>query len=277
MAPPNDEPDLAAGRMSAIERFLQNLLAERPERRRSPGVAGYLCKKGVGEPDPRDPRWIVYRPEHFVRAEALLRGAALPTEPPPKTPPPRKSRARSQVAGTNLEDRVAVFALSEPWPAEMLYAVMRAADASRVPHDVIVLCQDIAALHSAREADWVHRQVGDRRALLLYRGGIANTGFAVRTSTAVLANSHAPVLAITNLDATGLLVAARLPRLESICVPSWDRLERYAYASRSKRARVIRLLDDATHCDVKRAWALVRTLPAELRISPSMLVAGDEA
>jgi len=273
MAPSNDESNLP-GRMSAIERFLQNLLAERPTRRRSPGVAGYLCKKGVGEPDALDPRWIVYRPEHFIQAEALLRDAALPTTAPPKRPPERKPRPRATTTRPDL-DRVAVFPSGQSWPREVLYAVMKAADAARLQHDVILLCQDLNALHLARRTPWVVSYIGNRRALMLFRGGVANSGFAVRASAALIQRSQAPVLALVDLDAKGLTVAARLPRLEAICVPSWDEVERHTgHSTERGPQRVNRLLDGATHRDVKRAWAVIRSLPSGIPVSAGSLEAG---
>jgi len=273
MAPSNDESNLP-GRMSAIERFLQNLLAERPQRRRSPGVAGYLCKKGVGEPDALDPRWIVYRPEHFTQAEALLRDAALPTTVPPKRPPGRKPRPRATTTRPD-QDRVAVFASGQSWSGEVLYAVMKAADAARLQHEVILLCQDINALDLARKTPWVASYIGSRRALMLFRGGVANSGFAVRASAALIQRSQAPVLALVDLDVKGLTVAARLPRLEAICVPSWDEVKRHMrHSPEGGPQRVNRLLDGATHHDVKQAWAVIRSLPSGIPISAGLPEAG---
>jgi len=272
MAPPKNDSEIN-GSMSAIARFLQTLLAERPERRRSPGVAGYLRKKGVGEQDPKDPRFILYRAEHFERAEALLRSAALPVTPQPKEAPSRKPRPRRAGRVPHAADQilsVAVYPVGSTSPRQALHVVMTAADAARVPHDVIVVCQEMSALQAARNAGWLEHYLGERRALLLFRGGIANTGYTVRAAHAVLDLSPAPVLGLVNMDSAGLVIASRLPRLEGLCV-SWDSLERQAGEQLHVAPRRNSALDAATHADVKRAWALLRTLPAGRRLNAAPL------
>lgn len=81
--------------------FLRHLVEEKPDRRRSPGIAGSLVKLGIGSRE--DSTWVTYQPADFLRAELLLRqndshkhvsdgvprsgGSSRPRRAPPVTAP----------------------------------------------------------------------------------------------------------------------------------------------------------------------------------------------
>lgn len=252
-----NEGEGAPSRMSATERFLQNLLDQRPAKRRSPGVAGYLSKQGVGQPDPHDPRWILYGDEDSSRAEALLRSEGLP---PLKVERPSAKPIRS-TPDAHRHLLVAVSSLNggPELPKGVRFLAMAACDAAAMPHEVLLICQDIRVLQRIREFTWLQDYLGGRSALVLFRGGAGVSGFRVAACEAAMRESKAPVLAIVDLDTTGLVAAARLERLERLCVPSWPIVGRLMAASKATPApRRHPLLEMPTHEDVERAWRLLR-------------------
>ncbi|MDF2461862.1 MAG: hypothetical protein K0Q43_97 [Ramlibacter sp.] len=261
------------GRMNSMGRFLQKLLQERPRRRRSPGIAGYLKKQGVGATDPEDPRYIVYAEEHFERAEHLLRAAGLPLvcpEPEKVTPSMRPASLNRSVqpavdtSKSSDSEPVAVSGLNGAidLPAGSMYLVMTAADAAAVPHDVVMYCQNLLSLTQLQQNKWVMEALRGRRVLALWRGGAGVPRFNVFASDRVIAESGAPVMALVDITVAGLSAAARLPRLERLCVPSWTHLERQLRAGSAEPVpSKYQVLDSATHPDIARAWKVLRWYP----------------
>lgn len=251
------EGEEAPSRMSAMERFLQNLVDQRPAKRRSPGVAGFLSKQGVGHPDPNDPRWILYGDDDFARAEALLRSEGLP--PLKAERPTAKPIRRSPESHRNLLVAVSNLNGGPELPRGVRFLAMAACDAAAMPHEVLLVCQDIRVLQRIREFTWLQDYLGGRSALVLFRGGAGVSGFRVAACEAAMRESKAPVLAIVDVDTTGLVAAARLERLERLCVPSWPIVGRLLAASKATPApRRHPLLEMPTHEDVARAWRLLR-------------------
>lgn len=253
----------APSRMSAMGRFLQNLVDQRPAQRRSPGIAGFLSKQGVGRSDPADPRWILYGPEDFARAETLLRSEGLPPleverRAPRRVRPSPEGHRNLLVAVSNLNG-------GPDLPEGVRFLAMAASDAAAMPHEVLLICQDIRVLQRIREFTWLHDYLDGRSALVLFRGGAGVSGFRVAACEAAMRESKAPVLAIVDLDTTGLVAAARLERLERLCVPSWPTVARLLGASRATAApRRHPLLEMPAHEDVQRAWRLLRQYPRGL-------------
>jgi hypothetical protein len=254
------------GRMSAVQRFLQKLIVQHPERRRSPGVAGYLCKMGVGTQDPKDPTWVVYKPEDFSRAEIFLREAGLPTEPSRKSTSKSKGAAEVEAASPATNEFVAMAALNSPslLPKGALYAVMRAHDAANIPHDVVLICQHLRTLKRIHQFNWLDRYLKGRRALALFKGGRGASGFSVSGAKLTVHLSNAPALALVDLDMAGLVVAARIPRLEALCVPSWPQFEQQQDVLVRQAPTFNHQLDSASHPDIVRAWKLLRANPRGL-------------
>lgn len=251
------EGEEAPSRMSAMERFLQNLIDQRPSKRRSPGIAGFLSKQGVGRRDPGDPQWIVYAEEDFTRAEVLLRSEGFPqlkSEKPPARPVRRgrDSHRNLLVAVSSLNGDLAL-------PRGARFIAMAAGDAAAIPHEVVLVCQDLRVLQRVHEFAWLNSYVHGRSALVMFRGGAGVSGFRVAACDAALRESTAPVLALVDLDVTGLVAAARLERLEGLCVPSWPTMGRLLAAAKPTPApRRHPLLEAPTHRDVQHAWQLLR-------------------
>lgn len=247
----------APSRMSAMGRFLQNLVDQRPAKRRSPGIAGFLSKQGVGRSDSSDPRWIIYGADDFARAEALLRSEGLP--PLRVEAPATKPVRHSPEAHRNLLVAVSYLNGGPDLPKGVRFLAMAACDVVAMPHEVLLICQNIDVLQRIREYSWLQDYLGGRSALVLFRGGAGVSGFRVAACEAVMRESQAPVLAIVDLDTTGLVAAARLERLERLCVPSWPIVARLLGASRATSApRRHPLLEMPAHEDVQRAWGLLR-------------------
>lgn len=261
---------------SRIGQFLVNLVSEKPERRRSPGVAGFLCKKGIGKKDPSEDGWVVYESGDFARAVDFLEGktqpVALPPPQPPVAPaaPPVASRAAAPVAVPDLwsrPDLVAVTTMNGglQLPASGRYVVMDPQEAANIRHDVILLCQNMRELLRVSNYVWLEQFVQNRTTLVVYRGGVGLPGCTVASSDFLLRCSTAPVLALVDVDSTGLSVAARVPRLERLCVPSWNFVEQQMQPTCGERpARRSERLDGSLHDDVARGWRMLRTFPRGL-------------
>jgi hypothetical protein len=243
------------------KRFLQRLIAERPERRRSPGMAGELAKYGVGT---RKVDWVYYADADFLRAGELLAQSGIPLQAPqPTVVPvaeaaasavPLKRRAADLVAIAPLNGAVAV-------PPGTQFLAMSFGDAVELPHEVIVVCQTMRSLQRAARWPWVAAQLRGRAALAVYRGGVGSTGFQVFAADSLLQSSHAPVLALVDLDATGLKLATQFPRLEALCHPGRDALAQFLWSLHNKGMPSLRndLVLDATRIEpVAATWRMLK-------------------
>lgn len=216
--------------------FLRKIALDKPKRRRSPGLAGFAANRlGVGEKDPYDAAFVLYRPEHFERAEHLLvqlgEVDARPVDAPPplRLVPPKPVKQPKRAAQRDL---VAICTPGEPLAAGVQIAGMGAADAARLPHDVLLVCQHFAALQQLDHLEWLRDYYRGRRVLAVFRGG---NFFPTTAADQVIQLGTHPVLALVDCDPAGLAFALRLPRLEAVCLPSTQALEAQLAGARASQ------------------------------------------
>jgi hypothetical protein len=181
-------------------------------------------------PPPSDDGWVLYESGDFARAVDFLEERAQPAAVPPQplvapAAPPVRSRAAGPLVVPDLwsrPDLVAVTTMNGglQLPASGRCVVMDRLEAANIRHDVILLCQNIRELLRVSKYLWLEQLVQNRATLVVFRGGVGLHGCTVASSDFLLRCSTAPVLALVDIDSTGLAVAARVPRLERLCVPS---------------------------------------------------------
>lgn len=250
------------GNERAWHAFLRNLVATRPDRRRSPGLNGYAARLGIGEIDVRNPGFVQYRPEHFAEAARLL--IAQPSDvPPPVAHIATSQRRRCQpLADEQDEDLVAVAQIHGDMGEGVRFWAMESGAAARLPHDVMIVCQHLIGLRAVSSYAWMPTYLKERTALAIFRGGTA--GFGRLGCERAMEASGAPTLALFDCDPKGLAAARRLPRLEALCLPPSELLAQELAAARplAHFARTLRAngadLEDCQHAQIAAAWALVK-------------------
>jgi hypothetical protein len=206
--------------------FLRSLVAERPSRRRSPGLAGHLChhlKIGTASPEGD---YIIYQHGDFERAGELLgrwrNGTAVAPEP---------SAASSRALVENLAQRysrhyLAMYPLNMGYsfPPSCSFMSTTLRSARELVFDVIIACEKLNTLGRLDQYTWLEQFVKGRRALAVFcgaRGGV----YRAETAQRFVDGSAAPVMALHDFDPSGLHKASALPRLEALCLPDWQSLE----------------------------------------------------
>lgn len=128
-------------------------------------------------------------------------------------------------------------------------------------HDAVVVVENWEAFERIDDlqVDMGHVSMNP---LILWRGGGSNA--SVGAATRFLAAYSRPVWSAPDYDPEGLAIASRLPHLVGVLAPPDDTLrslldrsklhERYSQQLPGAHAS----LEQATHPDVKRLWALVR-------------------
>lgn len=230
-------------------------------------------QEGIGKKDPADDGWVLYESGDFARAVEFLedRVQTAPVAPPRPPVAPSAPPARAPAAGPaavpelwSRPDLVAVTTINGDLqlPASGRYIVMEAREAANMRHEVILLCQNMRELLRVSNYVWLEQFVQNRATLVVFRGGVGLPGCTVASSDFLLRRSTAPVLALVDIDSAGLAVAARVPRLERLCVPSWEFVEQQMQPTCGERpARRIERLDGSQHEDVARGWRMLRTFP----------------
>lgn len=236
--------------------FLRSLVAEKPDRRRSPGVAGQLAKQGIGAVS-KDPSWVNYELQHFELAKQALLAAGIELKPPKAARPPRTPAVRPMNAGADL---VAVRAVNSDLalPAGVCFMAMNRQDALKLRHEVVLVCESALLLQELPAYGWLQDYLRRRSTLVIYRGG--SGGFRISACDELLRQSRAPVLALVAFTPPGFAMAARLPRLEAVCVPPTRLLkpaiERDGMSSLASASHALlgKELDAVDHPPFVRAW-----------------------
>jgi hypothetical protein len=167
---------------------------------------------------------------------------------------PATQRPRSlSFAAPVTEGLVAVVSIGIPGisspPGSFL--VMPWHKALALPYEVLVVCENLEPLQRIDRYDWLPPFIKNRSALVLFRG--APAWFRVDSANRVVAGDSRPVLELFDFDPQGLLMAARLPRREGLCLPSWEQLQPLVI-------RESAMTSMATNCPVsKRPWTHVAT------------------
>jgi len=244
--------------------FLRGLVAERPLKRRSPGLAGHLCRHlGVGSASPEGD-FIQYGPSDYDRAAQLLGhwqvafGQAVDTQP-------ASSRALlDKLVQRHCRDYLAVLPLNMgfSFPPSCNFMTTTLRSARELAFHVIVACEKLDTLGRLDQYTWLDRFIKGRKALVLF-GGTRGGVYRAETAQRFMEASAAPVLALHDFDPSGLHKASFLPRLEALCLPEWSALEPVLKRNRPEpmfahQRRQLRGDLDRVECrHVASAWELM--------------------
>jgi hypothetical protein len=209
--------------------FLQLLLATRPAERRNQGVAAEMAaREGIGKVVGAR---VMYGPADLLAAENTLSTRGFPLV----APAPGFSRSDapaggSEKAGAHRVSKGLVAVVPIPCsfdlPQGTRFLPMPWADAARLPHEVVLVCENFETLMRLREFSWLAAYLKARATLAVFRG--APRYFRTDAPAALLRELSTPVLGFFDYDPKGLCMAAALPRLEALCLPPWDALEQAA-------------------------------------------------
>jgi len=141
-------------------------------------------------------------------------------------------------------------------------------------HDAVIVVENWETFERIDDLQVDMRHVSTNP-LILWRGGGSNT--SVGAATRFVEAFRRPAWSAPDYDPEGLAIAARLPHLAGVLAPQDDVLRRLLAESKLHGRYSQQLpgaqstLEQATHPDVKRLWALVRAsgnaLPQE-RLCP---------
>ena len=206
------------------------------------------------------------------RASKMLANAGIAPEPAGR--PLRRAQAglnnpTQEKAGTLAphQDSIAVKAArgrceckGHPVPA-LGYQVLTLEQAGEIRADVILVVENLESLRFLERNRWIDYQA--RAVLAIFRGdGV----FRADVVASLLEASSAPVWAYFDFDPAGLGMAARLPRLQRVLLPSEEVLDRAArranqvhlYADQVGQWSQSLMADDRSM--VQRPWSLLRKL-----------------
>lgn len=137
-----------------------------------------------------------------------------------------------------------------------------------LPYEVLVVCENLEPLQRIDRYDWLPPFIKNRSALVLFRG--APAWFRVDSANRVVAGDSRPVLELFDFDPQGLLMAARLPRREGLCLPSWEQLQPLVISRKRHDLYGDQLpgfqaaLDACGDSDIATAWNRMRFLTWDL-------------
>lgn len=128
-------------------------------------------------------------------------------------------------------------------------------------HDAVVIVENWEVFERVDDLQLDMSHVSSNP-LILWRGGASNAsvGAAMRFIDAF----HRPVWSAPDYDPEGLAIAARLPHLAGVLAPPDDVLRKLLSASRmhdrysQQLPGALATLEQTSHADIKRLWALVR-------------------
>lgn len=248
--------------------FLRGLMSARPESRRLGKISqsmaeGYKLGKIKGKS-------VVYDDQDFAHAQNLLsnRGHSLTV--------PMKGRRRSDATDAASEKTgarpvseglVAVVPLNMPMSVTLSpgqFIGMPWAQALAMPHEVMLVCENLEPILTLHEFQWLDAFVRGRPTLALFRGtlGTFNTAAAAK----LIAADTRPTLAFFDFDPKGLSMAASLPRREALCLPAWVALETATQVMQRRHLFTNQLDSSATHLNkqtdpqIAEAWRRMRRL-----------------
>lgn len=213
--------------------YLRRLLADLPERRTYSQVALALSlDHGIGKQAPGF-KYFVYETKDHQAAQAILinRGYDLTS--------PDASFTRSEAPAGGSEKRGALsvsaglmatrFFDGKQWE-EGTFVARSSAQVLAKPHTATLVCENLEALMGLHEFRWLHARLTGRLVTCIYRGGPGM--FQVDSCARHLEVDGTPVLAFTDFDPQGLVIALAMPRLESVCLPGIDQLRSAVQAMR---------------------------------------------
>lgn len=254
--------------------FLRNLIASAAAERQAGPIARRLADfEGVGRVDRTR---VLYTPQDHERAANLLRSRGFPLEAPSAAGPRSSAQGAASEklnAAPVAQELVAAVLLNFPTPAPAMhpqgcFLAMPWRQASDVPYEVLLVCENLEPLLQLHEFTWLSEQVKGRPCLAVYRGGPRL--FGTDAVARLLAHDHRPTLAFFDFDPKGLSMAASLPRREAVCLPPWPALREAALAQKRTHLYTNSYQNSSTHLDaiddaaVALAWGRMRRLATGL-------------
>lgn len=229
--------------------YLRRLLADLPKRRAYSQVALALSlDHGIGKQAPGF-KYFVYESKDHQAAQSILinRGYDL------KSPDASFTRSEAPSGGSEKRGALSVsaglmatrFFDGRQWE-EGAFVARSSAQVLAKPHTATLVCENLEALLCLHEYRWLQAQLTGRSVACIYRGGPGM--FQVDSCARHLEAAGTPVLAFTDFDPQGLIIALSMPRLESVCLPGIDQLRIAVQAMRREH-----LFTDQT-----AAWATLR-------------------
>jgi hypothetical protein len=251
------------------KRFLQRLVTDAPDRRPLGRSATWFAEHfGLGT---MFARHIEYLPRHIEQARELLRTHGLPVHPAT----PDASRADSaQYPGQSEKsqsrspwsDSVAAKMFGGP-PGQLplrvpagAYLVLSVKQALGLRCSRLLVVENLETFRQLEDYKWLRLDEGPAT-LAVFRG---DSRFNGADAAKVIELREEPVWAFMDFDPAGLGLAAALPRLERVVLPSEAWLRRAARGARAlelferSRAQYSSVLDAASHPHVCAAWGLQR-------------------
>ncbi|SDC46048.1 hypothetical protein SAMN05444679_103126 [Variovorax sp. CF079] len=246
--------------------FLRGLVANRSAQLRSAIAREMAATQDLGR---LRGMAVHYGPSDFVKAETKLRNAGFSLEAPVAggaRADARDAASEKLSAAAVTDGLVAVVPLGLPGisnpPGSFL--AMHWQDALALPYEVLVVCENLEPMRRMHRYAWMSEYLKGRSALATFRG--APSWFRVDCAAQLVKADTRPVLALFDFDPQGLVMAAALPRRESLCLPPWEVLEPLVierkrhdlFAAQEAGCRAI--LDACQEKDLAQAWARIRRL-----------------
>lgn len=250
--------------------FLQDLVAKGAGQKGTSQASQHFCRHfGMGQ---HIGRRFVFSQADADRAHQMLTIAGIAIEPAAQAL--RRSQAGlnnpSQEKSGTLpphQDSIAVKAAhgrcefrGDPVPA-VGYQVLTLEQVCEIRADVLLVVENLESFRFLERNRWIDYQ--ELAVLAIFRG---DSVFKADVVSSLIEASSAPVWAYFDFDPAGLGMAAKLPRLQRVLLPSEDLLE-----SAARRANQVHLYADQVdqwgkslssddRSMIQRPWSLLRTL-----------------
>lgn len=255
--------------MIALEvKFLQRLVADRPDNRRNEGVAASMeATEGLGRA--RGAR-VFYEAPDFEKAANILitRGFEVQArlEPFIRSDAPAGGSEKAGALAVTL-GLLACRGIGMDLPLKVSrdgFCALSSADAMRLDHEAILVIENLEPLIRLDTYEWLHEFYKGRKVLAIFRG--STTWFSTRAAADFIKASSLPTLAFFDFDPKGLSMAASLPKREILCLPALDELEikakkmgrqnLFTQSVHTSRAH----LDSVTDPEISAAWKMMKRI-----------------
>lgn len=251
------------------KRFLQRLVADTPERRPLGRSATWFAEHfGLGTIFARH---VEYLPRHIDQARELLRAHGLPVQATPDSSradsaqyPGQSEKSQSRSPWSDSVAAKMFGGLPSQLPMRMpagAYAVLSVEQALGLPCSRLLVVENLETFRQLEAYKWLRLAEGPAT-LAVFRG---DSRFNGADAAQVIEQRIEPVWAFMDFDPAGLGLAAALPRLEQVVLPSEAWLRQAARGARAlelferSHAQYSSVLDAASHRQVRAAWELQRT------------------
>ncbi|MGB8417673.1 DUF7281 domain-containing protein [Paraburkholderia sp.] len=253
-------------------RFLQRLVEDRPDSRRSGEMTGFFANEyGIGRVVGRS---VIYSPQDWHAAAQLLDNHGIPREKLPGSLRRGETSAYTGLSEKSFGDaphansvavrvasgdcRLATIPIVTP---DGGYMVLQPADALAIQCDRMLVVENLDTFRFLCRYRWIDFR--GLSTLVIYRG---DRFFNTSDATRVIRARDEPVWAFFDFDPAGLALAAAIPRLERVVLPDhvWLRkitIESKRYDLFDKQVQqYAATLDGISHPDIASAWTMMKDL-----------------